>query len=632
MLPALADSAQRLFGLRGATLLLLISLAAACAGQGSADTAGEADAAGSADTAEDTSSGGSADTAEDTSSGGSADTAVEADAEGSADTSSEADAEGSADSAGEADAAGSADTQTPEPLPWRSALYPEDWQPDPAALGPSLDDYSYAGYALGAREPGAPADAPHFAVNDFGLALDGSGLPDPTSDSTAPIQAAIDAATAAGGGIVDFAPGDYRIDDRLFVRGNGVVLRGAADGSSRLHFTRTDGMNFSAHLTIGSTPRLGSDLPLTVDAIARTDEVTISPTDSLALGDSVVIGQTITEAYIADHDMTGTWIAFNGSWQPFAWRRITALRETIDAAGAPALVVTLDVPLREPFLLRDLPSLRTVSGQVRECGIEQLSLSNATLWEQAWAGNQVHLVAFLGAEDCWVDGLRSFAPDDATQPANLRPSEVQSSGLMVEMSRAMTIRNSHLANAQHRGSGGNGYLFEVRQSNEILTQDCTAENGRHNFIQNWGFGTSGCVWHRVESRGSAQVLSPTFTIPIPAASEFHHSLATANLIDSCLIDDGWQAHNRGDESTGAGLSAWKNVFWNNRGDGFISSRQWSLGYTIGTAPELSVRLAVGESAGASSAPEDWAEGLGSGATLEPASLFASQRQRRLGRP
>jgi hypothetical protein len=172
----------------------------------------------------------------------------------------------------------------------------------------------------------------------------------------------------------------------------------------------------------------------------------------------------------------------------------------------------------------------------------------------------------------------------------------------------------------------------VRQSNEILTQDCTAENGRHNFIQNWGFGTSGCVWHRVESRGSAQVLSSTFTIPFPAASEFHHSLATANLIDSCIIDDGWQAHNRGDESTGAGLSAWKNVFWNNRGTGFLSSRQWALGYVIGTAPELSVRLAVGERAGASSAPEDWAEGLGSGATLEPASLFASQRQRRLGRP
>jgi hypothetical protein len=606
--PALVESAQRLFGLRGAKLLLLMSLGTACVGQRSADAAAEADAEGSADTAEDTSS------------GGSADTSVEADTEGSADTADDTDAEVSAD------------TTPPEPLPWRSALYPEDWQPDPAALGPSLDDYSYAGYALGAREPGAPTDAPHFAVADFGLALDGSGLPDPTSDSTAPIQAAIDAATAAGGGIVDFAPGAYRIDDRLFVRGSGVVLRGAADGSSRLRFTRTDGMNFAAHLTVGAAPRLGSHLPLTEEALARGNEVTIAPTDGLSLGDSVVIGQTITDGYIADHGMTGTWIAFNGSWQPFAWRRITALRESVDAAGAPALVVTLDVPLREPFLLRDLPSLRTVTGQIRECGIEQLSLSNAALWEQAWEGNQVHLVAFLGAEDCWVDGLRSFAPDSATQPANLPPSEVQSSGLMVEMSRAMTIRNSRFANAQHRGSGGNGYLFEVRQSNEILTQDCTAENGRHNFIQNWGFGTSGCVWHRVESRGSAQVLSSTFTIPFPAASEFHHSLATANLIDSCIIDDGWQAHNRGDESTGAGLSAWKNVFWNNRGTGFLSSRQWALGYVIGTAPELSVRLAVGERAGASSAPEDWAEGLGSGATLEPASLFLSQRQRRLGGP
>ena len=544
-------------------------------------------------------------------------------------TDTEADATADADTNG---SGANGDTTEQPPRPWRSTLYPEDWAPDPAATGPALDDYSYAGYALGEREPGAPADAVHFAVTDFGLPLDGSGLPTPEADSTTAIQAALDAAGAAGGGIVNLPAGDYRLDGRLFVRGSGVVLRGAAGGGTRLRFTQTTGMDFQAHLTFGAPPTFGGDLPLTTDGVARSDEVTIAPSANLQAGDSIVIGQTITDAYIADHGMTGTWRAFNGTWQPFAWRRILALRETTDPSGQPSVVVTLDVPLREPFLLRDFASIRPVSGQIRDCGLEQVELSNATNWDDAWQGNQVHLVAFLGAEDCWVDGLSSFAPPQATQPANLPPSELQSCGLMIEMSRRMTIRNSRLANAQHRGSGGNGYLFEVRQSNEILTENCTATNGRHNFIQNWGFGTSGCVWHRIESRGSAQVLSPTFTIPIPAASEFHHSLATANLIDDSLLEDGWQAHNRGDESTGAGHSAWKNIFWNNRGSGFISSRQWALGYVIGTAPELSVRLATGETAGAGSAPEDWSEGLGSGATLEPQSLFRSQRQRRLGHP
>lgn len=526
------------------------------------------------------------------------------------------------------------DTEPPVPQPWRSQLYPEDWTPADAGSDdrPALEDYSYAGYASGEREPGPPVDAPRFPVGDYGLLTDGSGQPLADADATSAIQAAINAAAAAGGGIVSFAPGRYRVDGRLFVRTGNIVLQGPPDNSAQLRFTKTADMNFAAHLSFGATPRFGADLPLLADAASRDTELLIAPDASVAEGESIAVGMTITDAFIEDHGMTGTWQAFNGTWQPFAWRRVLGRRETTTSDGRPALALRLDVPLREPYLLRDFASVRTVSGLIREAGIEHLAVSNASLWEDAWSGNQTHIIGFYGAEDCWVDGLTSFAPEDATQPENLEPSEVRSSGLLVEMSRRITIRNSHLANAQNRGGGGNGYLFEIRQSNEVLTQDCTARNGRHNFIQNWGFGTSGCVWHRVESRGSAQILSAAFTIPIPAASEFHHSLATANLIDTSLIEDGWQAHNRGTESTGAGLSAWKNVFWNNRGNGFISSRQWSLGYVIGTSPALSLRLAVGETAGAASAPEDWAEGEGSGDTLVPASLFVDQRLRRLGHP
>ena len=603
-----------------AARLLLAALLASCTG--SRSESGPADADAASDTGDASSD--AADTAED----------APSDGEASADTAADSAADGSGDTAptdGSGDSSVTEDTTPPAPLPWRSALYPSDWSPTVGSDDlPALEDYSYAGYASGEREPGAPPSAPRFAVTDYGLVTDGSGAPAIDADATAPIQAAIDAASAAGGGIVAFAPGRYRVDGRLFVRTSNIVLQGPPDNSAELWFTKTADMNFAAHLTFGATPRFGTDLPLLQSAATRDTTLLVAPDAPLAAGDSIAVGMTITDSFIEDHGMTGTWQAFNGTWQPFAWRRIVSALPSATPDGAPALAVTLDVPLREPYLLRDFASVRPVSGQIREAGLEHLALSNASTWEEAWAGNQTHIVAFYGADDCWVDGLTSFAPPAATQPSNLEPSEVRSSGLLIEMSRRVTVRNSHLANAQNRGGGGNGYLFELRQSNEVLTEDCTARNGRHNFIQNWGFGTSGCVWHRVESRGSAQVLSATFTIPIPAASEFHHSLATANLIDSCLIDDGWQAHNRGTESTGAGTSAWKNVFWNNRGAGFISSRQWALGYVIGTAPTLSLRLAVGETAGAGSAPEDWAEGEGSGELLEPASLFDDQRLRRLG--
>ena len=66
----------------------------------------------------------------------------------------------------------------------------------------------------------------------------------------------------------------------------------------------------------------------------------------------------------------------------------------------------------------------------------------------------------------------------------------------------MTIADARIEKAQNRGEGGCGYLFEVTASNEILIRDSIALEGRHAFIQNWDFGTTGVVFLRVEAGGS----------------------------------------------------------------------------------------------------------------------------------
>ena len=38
---------------------------------------------------------------------------------------------------------------------------------------------------------------------------------------------------------------------------------------------------------------------------------------------------------------------------------------------------------------------------------------------------------------------------------------------MVTDSKRVTIQDGKMSNAQHRGSGDNGYLFEIRASSEI---------------------------------------------------------------------------------------------------------------------------------------------------------------------
>ena len=101
-----------------------------------------------------------------------------------------------------------------------------------------------------------------------------------------------------------------------------------------------------------------------------------------------------------------------------------------------------------------------------------------------------------------------------------------------------------MGHAMNRGGGGNGYLFEMRRSSELLFRDCEGTAGRHNSIQNWGFGATGSVWLRVKSAEGRSLIEKDSNVGGTGYSEFHHSLATANLIDASVFDDGASIVNR----------------------------------------------------------------------------------------
>ncbi|MBN8215848.1 MAG: DUF4955 domain-containing protein [Spirochaetes bacterium] len=94
-----------------------------------------------------------------------------------------------------------------------------------------LPDFSYAGYAHG-EAPIPQAAGPIFKVRDYGA------IPDDERADFEAIQKAVDAAGAAGGGVVLFEKGVYLINvdsesatnTRIFLGKSGVVLRGAGDG------------------------------------------------------------------------------------------------------------------------------------------------------------------------------------------------------------------------------------------------------------------------------------------------------------------------------------------------------------------------------------------------------------------
>jgi len=501
----------------------------------------------------------------------------------------------------------------PSNAPWRSVLYPEDWTPDYTdAAGRFLHDFSYAGYHNGEDDiPDAPP-AQTFSVLDYGA--DNTGA----TDSTAAIQAAINAAQA-GGGIVLLPAGVYRCDGILAVTQSGVVLRGEGPTQTTIYFTRTANMAYNSHIAFSKTLQRGQDRYLAVDGENRSHIVCLDDATGLEVGDEVAVGWVITDEFVAEHGMTGTWQVFNGQWRPFFRRTIT----DINTATAPHQV-TLDVPLRYPAKVRDAASLRAESGYLTECGLEHLAIANAVSWADAWAQYQVQAVSFQQAADCWIRNVHSVeSPLPEAQGFHL-----QSGGFRIQDSKRMTIADCQLENTQNRGVGGCGYLYQISQSNEVLIRDCIGRNGRHNFIQNWGFGNTGCVFLRCHSTGSSQILSADLPVPIPALCEYHHSLATACLVDQCQLDDGWYTGNRKRESSGAGHSATQNVFWNTRGFGIIKSYQFGHGYVIGTR-QVTVATTLIDPRADGTEPEDYVEGKGRAQSLVPASLYEDQLARRL---
>ena len=502
--------------------------------------------------------------------------------------------------------------------PWRSALFPAAWKPGFAAKsGHALEDYSYAGYHGGgvAIAVGASAVIVH--------------LPAPATDafdSRADIQAALDKVN--GGGVVQLGEGTFRIEGQLFLTASNVVLRGKGADKTHLWFTTHAGMNNKAHVQVGGALKHGADIALLADAMRGSFEVAVADASQLKPGDDVDVGWMITPAFVAAHGMTGTWKAFNGTWQPIFRRAVIA----IHTATTPH-TVTLDVPLRYDALLRDKASLRPTTGWISEVGIDALSVNNAVDWDAAWTHNQVHAIGLQGVKDGWIRQVQSYPAPHALQVGHMPTPHLQSGGIVVRDSKRVTIADCVMRRAQHRGGGGNGYLFELRTSSEVLTRDCAARHGRHNFIQNWGFGLTGCVWLRVSSSDGRALLGPATDIGTLGYSEFHHSLAMANLLDDSEINDGWASRNRHGYSTGAGQTASRNVIWRVRGGGVIKSYNYGDGFVIGTTPDITVRTSLtsgtGPTDGEGTAPVDVVEGVGLAAGLTPASLYEAQLAKRL---
>jgi hypothetical protein len=537
-------------------------------------------------------------------------------------------------------ASGSGAGAEPVPATWRSELYPENWTPPSDksfATDKLIQDFSYAGYRRG-EEPIPRLTGPIFDVTQPPFGAD----PTDGADATAAIQAAIDAAAAAGGGVVFLPAGTYHVaprgDDKtaLSIQNSNTILRGAGKDATFLLNT-----SFERGTVLRIAPRaltFGDYVNVTADLDHPTHRIPVDDAAAFRVGDQVRLVWSFTQEWIDEHGQGRWWSA------PGKAPTVAQYHREVTAVNPREGWIELDVPTRYTVKTRDGARLRTMSGNLRGIGLEHFSIGNVQhpgigfgggdYKKEGTAGRAVHgswLIAFRDTCDSWITGVHSYQA-----PGNTTTAHLLSNGISLLRCFRMTLDDCAMRRPQYGGGGGNGYMFRIQSSQEILVKNSVAEFSRHGFVLSHA-GTSGNVFLNCLDKETDRATGDRGAegyVTGGSGSDHHMHFSHSNLFDSCRAEDSfYTAHHRGNAGGGVphGLTSAHGVYWNTHGSGdrggaLVRTSQARHGYVIGTSGPRSAVSIIG---GAGHTPPDHVEGEGLGATLEPQSLYHDQLARRL---
>ena len=528
-------------------------------------------------------------------------------------------------------------------LAWRPSLYPVDWTPpDQASFTTDklIQDFSYAGYRRG-EEPIPEIAGPVFDVTAAPYNADPTG----TSDSTSAIQAAINAATVADGGVVFLPAGTYRVAPQgnnrfaLWIQHPNIVLRGAGVGQTFILNTSFE-MRSKEVIRVAPQPGVsfGPTEAITTDLDNPTRRIPVANASAFQVGDIVRLQWTFTQGWIDEHNQGNWWSGDNAPADSASHREITAINP---AQGW----IEVDIPTRYTMRTRDNARVVKISGQLSGIGLEDFSIGNVqhpgNEWGEndytqpgnsAWDAHSSWLIQVNQTFDSWITNVQSYQP-----PGNTSTSHMLANGLRLLRSFRITVANCEMRRSQYGGGGGNGYMYRLEHSNENLIMDSIADFSRHGFVVSHA-SSSGNVFLRCEDHETKRsVGSSGIYATNGEGSDHHQHFSHSNLFDMCRAHNSYfTAHHR--EFFGGNpphaLTSAHGVYWNTNGSGtrgevlgnaVVRSEQARYGYVIGTS---GTRSEVLTPTGGGTAPVDHVEGVGMGSSMEPQSLYLDQVARR----
>jgi len=517
---------------------------------------------------------------------------------------------------------------------WRSSLYPKDWKPGYSdSKGRFLHDFSHAGY----RGGGVPIPLRMENLVDVSLppySADPTGV----ADVTTVLQKALDDVGAAGGGVVYMPAGTYRIavpsgkNHALSLTNSNTVLRGAGSDSTFLFHDETN-MRQKCVLYIAPTyaswfsegeqiTQIRTDLDL------PTRVIPVESVSGYQVGDQVIVRNTPTEAFIAEHGMTGLWTQ--------SGIKGVAFKRRIDSIDLTRQLLILDAPTRYPLKKRDEARIYKARPHLQECGLEDFSIGMRENPKSGWdeedysvAGTGAYDAHFAQAfkveyvENSWVKNIHSYKPSVNSQDVHLL-----SNCLLLNMCRHITVDSCDFQKPQYEGGGGNGYMYTL-QANDCLVSNSRANHSRHNYDFKYPFSNGNVI---LNCRAENSKYSSDFHMYLSMSNLFDHTTLHGDWLESVFRPYGGPIH---------GHSSTQSVFYNSVGEQYhptrdyiVESRQYKWGYVIGTSGDaylVKTDPVSGTQGGYEydSSPRDFVEGVGEGNELRPLSLYLDQLDRRM---
>ena len=366
---------------------------------------------------------------------------------------------------------------------------------------PTLPDFSYAGYKR-SDAPIPNITGPVFNVTSYGASPNNTGFDD------AGIQAAIDAAENAGGGVVFFPAGQYRVNPTedsnhwISIQGSNIVLRGAGSGTGGTEIVMVAKKQGGKMFRIGPANGWGATTVANVTAAATRETfwVTVDSTSQLAVGQIVVLKHQDTEYnsfYFNNMPLDPDWVRVVGSGVG-----VHEMHEIAEIAAGNR--VRFKEPLHFTIRLDSTPWRLDRVTPLREVGIEDIRFTGS--WD-------TYPETFVHHKDWIHDAGWSLVSMRETVNAWVRRVEFRhfNDAFGTDSVGWMTIENVRFTGKKgHSSIGG-------RRGYGMLTRDAVDTAGTHHGPDT-GYNLVGAVYLR-------------FTMNVNATVDNHGGVPHANLLD-----------------------------------------------------------------------------------------------------